>query len=36
LPAALAAVTPEDVAAAAGRWLAVRGRAVLEIVPGAP
>jgi predicted Zn-dependent peptidase len=36
LPGALASVTPEAVAAAAGQWLAVRGRAVLEIVPGAP
>ena len=36
LPAALAEVTPEAVATAAGTWLATRGRAVLEVVPGAP
>jgi predicted Zn-dependent peptidase len=35
LPAALAEVTPEAVAAGASQWLAVKGRAVLEVVPGA-
>jgi predicted Zn-dependent peptidase len=35
LPAALARVTPEGVAAAAGAWLCRPGRAVLEVVPGA-
>jgi predicted Zn-dependent peptidase len=36
LPALLADVTPDAVAGAAEAWLRGRGRAVLEIVPGAP
>jgi len=34
LPAALAAVTPDDVTRVAGKWLQPRRRAVLEVVPG--
>jgi predicted Zn-dependent peptidase len=34
LPALLGRITAADVAAAAERWLAVPGRAVLEVVPG--
>ena len=36
LPALLADVTPDAVAGAAEAWLRGRGRAVLEIIPGAP
>jgi len=34
LPAALAAVTPDDVTRVAGKWLQPGRRAVLEVVPG--
>ncbi|HEV8623068.1 MAG TPA: pitrilysin family protein [Acidimicrobiia bacterium] len=34
LPAALAAVTPDDVTRVAGQWLQPTSRAVLEVVPG--
>ena len=34
LPAALAAVTPDDITRVAAQWLSAAGRAVLEVVPG--
>ena len=34
IPAALAAVTPDDVTRVAGEWLQPNSRAVLEVVPG--